>query len=232
MATTHEISFEHSVEFLKFLAGSNLDLELDSDKNSIICYSGEEKSFEFKLPLPFPPFTSESVDEYYKIVSDSSFSYLIILIQAGASALGYFEGGELLYHKVIKKYMVRKKQGKSQIKHLNSKGKSRLGSRIRLRNSVLFFEEINEKLLDWEVEESTERVLLSCPINLQALYFSSNTPPFFEKRDERVRKIPIDVNVPCFKELLRVDYIGKMGKIVYTENFNGLKELPDYCTPI
>ena len=49
-------------------------------------------------------------------------------IRVGDAVVPYkvnFEGEELIEHKVFKTYMVRKKQGKSQIKHLKSKGKSK-----------------------------------------------------------------------------------------------------------
>jgi hypothetical protein len=58
-------------------------------------------------------------------------------MQAGHSALAYFEDGEMRHHKVIKKYMVRG-NGKAQVGYLQTRGKSKAGSRIRLANTVSF----------------------------------------------------------------------------------------------
>ena len=41
--------------------------------------------------------------------------YLILLIQAGAAAMACVDGDKFVHHKVIKTYLVRKKQGKSQL---------------------------------------------------------------------------------------------------------------------
>lgn len=69
-------------------------------------------------------------------LEDPHFS--LTLIRAGQAAVGYFHQGKLLDHKVFRAYMVRQKQGKSQIKHLKTKGKSRAGSRIRLAETARF----------------------------------------------------------------------------------------------
>ena len=72
--------------------------------------------------------------------------YCLTLVRAGQAAVGYFHQGKLLDHKVFRGYLVRQKQGKSQFKYLKTKGKSRAGSRIRLEETLLFFNEINERL--------------------------------------------------------------------------------------
>lgn len=85
-----------------------------------------------------------------QVKSDPHFA--LALIKAGQAAVGYFHQGELIDHRVFRAYMVRQKQGKSQIKHLKTKGKSRAGSRIRLSETERFFEEINERLTTYETD--------------------------------------------------------------------------------
>ena len=103
------------------------------------------------------------------------------------------------------------KQGKSQLKHLKTKGKSKLGSRIRLGNVVLFFEEINQKLLDWEIEEHIEHIFYSASIQLWNMVFESKVAPPFEKQDPRFMKIPSDVQTPNYEELLKLNEFVKQG---------------------
>lgn len=129
--------------------------------------------------------------------------FLLILIQAGHSALGMFKDGEVGHHKVIKKYMVRG-SGKSQVSYLATRGKSKAGSRIRLANTVRFFENINEKLLEWGNTATVPRILVSCPVRMQSLWFKADPPPPFPKEDERLAKVPFDVQRPDLEELLRV----------------------------
>ena len=86
-----------------------------------------EKILDFRVPITFPTLPIKEDEQATLCLSDYSDKitflpkpYLLILIQAGYASLGYFEEGELIHHKAITSYMVRKKQGKAQLKHLNS----------------------------------------------------------------------------------------------------------------
>lgn len=124
--------------------------------------------------------------------------------------MAYFEGGEMVHHKVIKKYMVRG-NGKSQVGYLQTRGKSKAGSRIRLANSVTFFEDINEKLREWDVVDQAVRILVSCPVALQSMWFQSRISPPFDKDDHRISKVPINVHRPDMEELKRVNLVMQRG---------------------
>ena len=56
----------------------------------------------------------------------------VVRIRAGSATTGYFDNGVMLDHKVFRAYMVRQKQGKSQIKDLKRKGKTKAGARVGL----------------------------------------------------------------------------------------------------
>ncbi|MEM6764683.1 MAG: hypothetical protein AAF824_02405 [Bacteroidota bacterium] len=171
---------------------------------------------DIRLPLPFPPIQENYIpSSYLSEVEERHPPYMIVLIQAGAAALGYAEEGEIYLHKNIKKYMKRHKRGKSQISYLNSKGKSKAGSRIRLANTISFFEEINDKLTEWEEEFEPERILYSCSAQLWGLLFKSNVTPPFEKKDERLIRIPRDVKIPSMEELLAVNTFVKKGRVTF-----------------
>ena len=207
MDRPQRFSYSESVSLFRDLAEE--ECEWDREKMKL---AGE--GFEFLLPWPFPPAEpGENLAAYADRLSDFPPPFYLILIQAGHSALGYFEGGELIFHKVIKKYMVRAKQGKAQIGYLNTRGKSKAGSRIRLANTVQFFEDINGKLEEWAMEEVVERILLSCPVRMRPLLFGSKVPPPFTKDDPRLRKVPLDVHRPDLEELKRVARHGLAGYV-------------------
>ena len=190
-------------------------LEWDREKMKVEGRNAAGDPFEFRMPWSFPlPEAEQSLADYLEELPYSPPPYLLILIQAGHSAMGYFEDGEVMHHKVIKKYMVRAGQGKAQIGYLSTRGKSKAGSRIRLANSVRFFEDINEKITEWCVVDEVERILVSCPIRLMSLWFGSKTPPPFEREDPRFRKIPLDVHRPDHEELLRVNRVGLGGYLL------------------
>ena len=214
-----EYDSEESLLLLEFMLNENFKLQLYRSEKIIYGFDHHnEKAFEYKLPLVFPVFGEEdTLSAYYKRLQDKLPDYLIILMQAGTCALGYFEETKLDSHKVIRKYMVRAKQGKAQIKHLTNKGKSKAGSRVRLAQTKDFFEEINEKLLEWEVE-NVHSIVYSAGISLWNLMFEAKTLPPFEKKDKRLLKIPKDIQNPSYEELLEINrFISTSSLTLYKE---------------
>ena len=217
MEDVESLSFEESLAFLRGVeveAGQRL--EVDQKKHKIFLQLTDRSPiWTFRLPLPMPALAEEfTLRSYLDAQDEEPRPYVVAIIQAGAAALGYFEEGEVLHHKVIKKYMKRHKRGKSQISYLNTRGKSKAGSRIRLANTVRFFEEINERLTLWEETFEPERILYSCSPQLWGLMFQSKVPPPFEKEDSRLVKIPMDVHVPNFEEMLRVNDFCLQGRLI------------------
>lgn len=180
-----------------------------------------------RLPLPFPriqvyesgiddmghyspvPWT-QGLESYLKTIPDEPAPYAIILMQAGQASLGTFWDGHIEHHKVIRKYMVRKKQGKSQIKHLKTKGKSRAGSRIRLKETTHFFEEIHETLEGWHALEEAEQLFYHCGPTMWGMLFQAKSATL-QPDDARLRHVPHHVNLPSHEELLRINRIILQG---------------------
>lgn len=212
METRRDIAYHKTTDFLRFLMGlPHLPYEWDTEKMKLQgTVSGEPWSF--RLPLTFPvAHPHQPLDHYLSLVPRQPVPHLLILIQAGHSAMAYIEDGAMLHHKVIKKYMVRG-NGRAQVGYLRTRGKSKAGSRIRLANSVSFFEDINEKLHEWDVVERVERILVSCPIQLQPLWFQSRVSPPFGKEDPRILKVPLDVQRPDLEELEKVQKAISRGR--------------------
>lgn len=126
--------------------------------------------------------------------------YMLVLLQVGNAALATIDNGQIIQHKVITKYVSRKKQGKSQINYLKTKGKSRAGSRVRLANTRLFFEEVNGWLKK-NLNDGPGIILYSATPAIWGMLFSSKYKSPLEKDDPRLRKIPLDVKRPRFAQL-------------------------------
>lgn len=154
--------------------------------------------------------------------SDLNFSinYLVMLVQAGIASLGAFEQGNMLYHKVIRKYMVRKCQGKNQLKHLREKGKSREGSRIRLQQTQEFIHEIQDTLTGWkEILDETGMIYYSCDVRLFSEIFSGDKKSVISPSGIQFIKIPFYVKPPNYKELVHVNYsLSTSTLILYPAN--------------
>lgn len=160
-------------------------------------WESDETEFSLRLPYDLKVGSNGEVDW------ENEFEYLMLVIQTGMATMGVFRGRELLSHKVFGAYMVRKKQGVSQIKHLKTKGKSRAGSRIRLASGLEFFEEINTRLQRHFKEHEIERIIFSCSKILVPHFFGSKVLPPFDKKDARVLGIPRHIEKPTHEEMMR-----------------------------
>ncbi len=129
---------------------------------------------------------------------------IILLMQAGQAVLGLLRFENLIKTKVIRRYMVRKSQGKAQYRYLQQRGKSRLGSRIRLQQTDLFFLDINQCLREWCEQVTVNAIYLSCAPTLKGAWFAGKEEPPIEKSDERWRRIPVSIQRPALHELKRI----------------------------
>ena len=159
----------------------------------------ESLGTEYSLRLPY----DLKVDKDANVDWDRTFEYIMLVVQTGMATVGMFNGQELLSHKVYGAYMVRKKQGVSQIKHLKTKGKSRAGSRIRLASGLEFFEEINTRLQRHFKEHDIERIIFSCSKILMPHFFGSKVAVPFDKKDDRILGIPRHIEKPTHEEMMR-----------------------------
>src|SRR5690554_6308628 len=140
MMNTLLITEDQSKALLQSLRTQPRDFEFVPAKNQLVFYQGHSSVLTLRLPI-----SMDSPQAFYDYPEDRS-SYVLVMIRSGIASVGYFEDGMNMDHKVFRAYMVRKKQGMSQIKYLNTKGKSRAGSRVRLAGTLEFFEDINQRL--------------------------------------------------------------------------------------
>ena len=172
----------------------------------------ENERLRVRPPLVFPIDPGcHALEEYLAQLPDGPGSHCVIVMQAGAAALGRFERAEPIATKTLKRYVVRGK-GRAQPLHLKTRGKSRYGSRLRLANARRLLEEVNEKLIEWHAEHGpAERVFYSCPVRLWADLFEATPAPPFD-RASAVR-IPRDLPKPTIEVLLRAARSLEYGRI-------------------
>jgi hypothetical protein len=147
-----------------------------------------------RLPLHF------ILNEHLSIVTDQA-CVLYISMESGYATFSLMEGMENVYHTTFGAYMTRKKQGFSQIKYLKKKGKSRAGSRVRLTETIEFFEKINLTLTELLESYSIDRLALNCNTTLIPYLYQSKVKCPFEKNDPRLYKIPVHIPQSNFTHL-------------------------------
>jgi len=205
----HFLNRDGVLAFVKAMDNADLSRSYDFQKHSL--YFGREGS-EFQLRLPITVKVSNDA-----MLSDSEVKYLMLLVQTGSASVGVFQGDKCLEHKVFSAYMVRKKQGTSQIKHLKTKGKSRAGSRVRLAKTLLFFEDINTRLIRHFKENEFDRIAFSCSKILMPFLFGSKVETPFDRKDERIYKIPKHLHQPNFEVMLSMQRFLNKGEVIYDQ---------------
>ncbi len=212
-----ELDYPRALGFLKY-ALQNRD-RIDLDVKRCYCdYTGDRERLllRFRYPLCINLPEEKPLRALEGLPAKIPGPYSILLLQAGNAALATVENGRITHHNVISKYVTRKKQGKAQLNYLNTKGKSRAGSRIRLKNMALFIDEV----LDWfdtHLGNRHQTLLYSCPPPLWGLLFSGKRQPPFTKKDSRLRKIPLDINIPRFAEVKRARHEIEQGRLEWSD---------------
>jgi len=201
--------WEDCAEVLGPLTGEP-GLELDEKRRAFV-----SERLRILPPLVFPiPAGCASLADYLAELPKAPGRHAVVLLQAGAASLGWFEGGEERATKSLRKYVVRGR-GRAQPTHLATKGKSRYGSRLRLQNAQRLLEETNEKLREWWEELGPpDELYLSAPVRLWADVFRVEPPPPFPKDHPRIR-IPLDLPRPTTEVLRRAYRALEHGRIEF-----------------
>lgn len=190
-------------------------------------YNGEKHQIRYTrdgdtLFLRLPVQVAYPIDSIAQAVQ--VLNYVIVLVESGLAATGYFEDIETVHHKVFRAYMVRKKQGKSQIKHLKTKGKSRAGSRVRLAESLHFFTEINQQLTEYLSHNRVDKIAVSISKTLLPYFYGAKTPPPFDKSDPRIYEIPRHIPESNYDNLIQTHRFLRMAELKYPETLSNAVE--------
>ncbi|MDX5481817.1 MAG: hypothetical protein LPK07_09045 [Hymenobacteraceae bacterium] len=208
----HLLNRERAAALLHVIQDKSIPVTYDQEKHRLALLDGAgNEQVYFRLPITFPPPGKDLS------ITEAHTNYVILLIQAGNCAIGYFEDGLNLDHKVFRSYMVRKKQGKSQIKYLKTKGKSRAGSRVRLGETAEFFENINGRLQEYFEEHEIHRIALSCSKTLIPYLYNSKVATPFDKHDPRLYRIPRHIHTPVYEVLLDANKFLLRGELIFEE---------------
>lgn len=192
---TRVLSDEQALQLLKVAKSKDCLFNYIPEKHQLLIETNT--SWLAKLYLPWTQ--TWSPEGKFDQIEDVHYS--ITLVRAGKAALGYFHQGKLLDHKVFRAYMVRQKQGKSQFKYLKTKGKSRVGSRIRLEETELFFKDINQRLQVYKDQYPLSFWGLGCGKTLWPLIFDGAVPPPFTSKSVELIQLPYPFSDASYEEL-------------------------------
>jgi len=184
--------------------------EVLTKKNKINFLSETNQTlFSIRPPLNFPRPTQD-LNEWVHL--DIIEEYVVVLARSGIASIGLFKEDQFSYHKVFRSYLNRKKQGKSQLTYLKTKGKSRAGSRVRLENAKTFFADINQYINKINPINRIP-IFYFIPVPLLSFWRQSPTPPPKALMLHESKKIPLNVKTPGFDEMNRVNKLLQNAEI-------------------
>ncbi|WDE97015.1 hypothetical protein PQO03_03445 [Lentisphaera profundi] len=230
MSRLHKFQHHLCPDFLAELAKTGLLILGDPEKHSFECKEADQKIFTLRLPAFYP--TPKKQEPLWSYLEEHTLSldipkYIVLLMESGRAAIGIFEDGKVLEHKNIRKYMVRKKQGKSQLNHLKTKGKSRYGSRLRLRESEAFFDEIIERL-STDTYSQCKQLIYHCPVRLKSCLYDAAEELKFDVNQFTWTRLGVDIKDCGFEEMKRLSQEIYFCRLTVEETTVKLPEIPEY----
>ena len=228
MASSRLFKFrmEDSLDFFKELSESD-NLFLEREKHGLSLTENSKSRFSLRLPLFYPK--PEERQPFWQYLENNNFDiyperWNLLIMEAGRAAIGSVKEGKLVVHKNIRKYMVRKKQGKAQLTHLKSKGKSRYGSRLRLQETIEYFDEILDKLESEHYCESPY-VFYHCPVRLRAFLSEAADSDDVDLAKFDWVRFGINIKEASFNELQRMILEPFYTRVIVHDD-SMLEELP------
>merc|ERR1719384_2193877 len=191
----------------------------------------KDKQFSLRTRRMIWPRNLQCMNEEfeYKLTDISSkWMWAVLIVHGGKFAGAIYHGNKMILHKTLRRYVVRKKQGKRQINHLSTSGvkAGSAGGFKRSWNEKKLLEEIREILSNWMDELSlygnNEEQSYLYPEQQKSLNHELSKERLNEirnknknkytnlyrlyKKDERITQIPITTHGVTLKELERVHY--------------------------
>jgi len=206
MSRLYKFQYDQTASFLQELSEKPFQIYMDAEKHGAYCDDELGKRlFSMRLPLFFEdPEEREALWSYVERLPEylELPDWSVLLMEAGRAAVGFVEQGKVVKHKNIRKYMVRKKQGKAQLTHLKTKGKSRYGSRLRLKEAEAYFDEILERLTA-DPHNKSPFVFYHCPVRLKACLNEAAEHMGIDLAASTWRRLAVNVREASFDELKR-----------------------------
>ncbi|KAM0072434.1 putative transcription factor C2H2 family [Helianthus debilis subsp. tardiflorus] len=136
---------------------------------------------------------------------DNTHFRVMLLASGGHFAGCVFDGNSVVAHKTFHRYVIRAKAGKKQSsKDASGKIAHSAGASIRRHNELALKKDIRELLAAWKPYfEASSCIFIHAPSDNRQLLFEGETP-YFNCQKSAIRRIPLTVRRPTFKEAKRL----------------------------
>ncbi len=139
----------------------------------------------------------QGVQDYLDSLPVDLGEHLVLLMRSGHGALGIGTVDELKDVKIVRRYTVRKSQGKAQSTQEGKKKARSAGAHLRRKETAAFFMELAQELMLRQEEISfCRRIFIGAPVRLWPELFSTRHKLPFKVDDPRLIKLPLDIKTP------------------------------------
>ena len=139
----------------------------------------------------------QTVQDYLDSLPADLGEHLVLLMRSGHGALGIGTVDELRDVKIIRRYTVRKSQGKAQSALEGKKKVRSAGSQLRRKETAAFFSDLaHELMLRKDQIAQCRRIFIGSPVRLWPELFSGKNTLPFKADDSRLYKLPLDIKTP------------------------------------
>ena len=169
---------------------------------AVVFPSDEAKLTRLSVPIILKP-QLEAMPEVVAKFQPS----IVVAMQAESCGILLIDQLEIKSLRIFKRYTVRKSQGSAQLKHLQTKGKSRLGSRIRLQQLGKLFSESTAEL-DRLISTApqTKHVFTCINRRLLAAWLDTARPACWNQTSDRLFPAGLDMPRPSEDSMLQLVY--------------------------
>lgn len=132
--------------------------------------------------------------------------FRVMLLASGGHFAGcVFDGSSVVAHKTFHRYVIRAKAGKKQSsKDASGKIAHSAGASIRRHNELSLKKDIRDLLTSWKPYfDASSCIFIHAPSDNKQLLFEGETP-YFSCQKSTIRRIPLTVRRPTFKEARRL----------------------------
>lgn len=139
-------------------------------------------------PFSLKNYSINSLFEYNLFDMKKYFRWIIILNHGGKFGISLFHGNEIIKHKIIKKYVCRKKQGKRQANFMNQNTKYQhksCGSFKRASQEKNLLKQTQRIISNWQndIQNACNKIFIFAPSDI-------NQNPIFGNKDEQMYLYP------------------------------------------
>ncbi|KAK1420164.1 hypothetical protein QVD17_21532 [Tagetes erecta] len=136
---------------------------------------------------------------------DNTHFRVMLLASGGHFAGCVFDGNSVVAHKTFHRYVIRAKAGKKQSsKDASGKIAHSAGASIRRHNELALKKDIRDLLTAWKPYfDASSCIFIHAPSDNRQLLFEGETP-YFSCQKGVIRRIPLTVRRPTFKEARRL----------------------------